>query len=859
MRRFVFVMSLALRRVRAMRGRSALVALGVGLGVALMVAIRILNSAAAAALDENLTTLGTRVQLTVTGQNAGLPWKLTARLEKVPGVGAALPVVVGDVFVDRDEAALTLLGLDLTHPRVEEAYLGLLQDREIGPRGLDALILDRSVLLPYELAARLNLGMGDSLRLQTPTGASDLEVAGMLRLGGIGRVVAEHVAVVDLGLASRILVRGSRADRIDILSDGTVSSEGLADRLRAALRAAGEDALVAPPQEELGFRFQLANAFLAITSAVSTFGLIVGFFLIYNVLSAAIIAEAGELGRLRLQGASRRDLVLLLVAEAAVQAVPGIVVGCFLGVALAIAARVQFLEGLGMVTQMRLGVDLANVSWLSVVAIAGLGLPTAMAASWLAVHRRVSHSPLQSVIGVNVPELTESGSRLARRASLGLILVASVLVVLEMRFESRLSGMLAIAAVSALCVTGASALVLPAAGLLAAVFSRIRAVSASLASAALARAWNRTAVTVAVFTLGIGTAIATATIFHSARSLVLSVLRNHLRGDVVITSAFRQEGWLQMPLDHALAQRLRDVAGVRGVETERLLPMTFRGATVTVRAMEIETSGGDAPRWLFVAGGAPAARDVPGGDLVLISRNFAEHFAIGRGQTIQLEGPQGARAFEVAGVVEDFASPVGSIMMDRKQLAALTDDMLVNYVSVTAEPGRDLGGLVADIRQRIGAGYRLRILTLRDFLDSAERLVGQVFYFTHGVTAVALLIATISLLQSIISGALERRRVLAIMRAVGGSRRQLQASFVVEGAVLGAMGGGIGLIAAALLSFIWLRVHLRYLLGWSIPIDWPWDTYAVVGCLAVAWPALAAAVAAPYLVRLSRASDLVSE
>jgi len=73
------------------------------------------------------------------------------------------------------------------------------------------------------------------------------------------------------------------------------------------------------------------------------------------------------------------------------------------------------------------------------------------------------------------------------------------------------------------------------------------------------------------------------------------------------------------------------------------------------------------------------------------------------------------------------------------------------------------------------------------------------------------------------------------------------------------MGAVLGASAGVLLSLLWIPLHLRYLLGWSIPIDWPWATYATGVGLGAAWPVLASLAAAQRLARMPRVADLVSE
>ncbi len=791
-------------------------------------------------------------------RDGGLPPDLAAALEGVPGVAAALPVLTGTVFSMEDDAALTLLGIDLAHPRVEQAYAGILMNRTLGPAGVRNMTQDGSVLVPAPLARARKLHIGSQFIVQTATGATHLRVGGILELGGIGRVLEEGLIVTDLGLAERLLLRPGQVDRIDVMAADAVPLE---DLTRALRQATPPGTTVAPPHEELAFRTELATAFIAITSGVSVFGLIVGFFLISNVFTAAVIAEGPELARLRLQGARRRDLLTLIAAQAAYQGIPGIVFGAALGIAMGVIARVPFLQGLGSLMQVRLKAGLGDVSWLSVVLVALLGFPTAIGASWFAVHRKIAATPLRLVATGSDPVVVRSGVQLAYRASLMLLGTCCVLLTIEIMNGSTIAGMVAIACVSALVATTAAALVLPAAGLVRPVLARTMGIAGELAADGLARAWSRTATTIGVFALGIGTATCTTTIFHSAEALVLDVLRHAFRGDVVITSAFREHGWLEAPLDVALAREVATVDGVSAVETERIRSITVGGLRVVLRAVEADladTSRGS--RWVFVDGTmADAARGLRSGRGLLVARNFAHRAGVHVGDSVELQGDHDRVPFRVVGIVEDFVSAEGSIIMLREQYGRLWRDELVNHIGVTIANGRDTADVISNIKARLGGKYVLRIVPTREFLAGARDLIGQVFQFTRGMTSVILLIATVALLQSIVSGALESRRLLSIFRALGASRRQLGKVFVLQGATVGLVGTTLGLLAGVLLSTIWVPIHIRYMLGWLLPLAWPWGAYLVVGFLALTWASLAGLVAARALVSVPSAAELAME
>jgi putative ABC transport system permease protein len=88
------------------------------------------------------------------------------------------------------------------------------------------------------------------------------------------------------------------------------------------------------------------------------------------------------------------------------------------------------------------------------------------------------------------------------------------------------------------------------------------------------------------------------------------------------------------------------------------------------------------------------------------------------------------------------------------------------------------------------------------------------------VAGVALLVSSLGIANTMLMSVLERRREIGIMKAVGAASWQLQALFVIEGGLIGLVGGSLGLLLAWSISFpgdAWVRtmvhedmkIHLR--------------------------------------------------
>ena len=72
---------------------------------------------------------------------------------------------------------------------------------------------------------------------------------------------------------------------------------------------------------------------------------------------------------------------------------------------------------------------------------------------------------------------------------------------------------------------------------------------------------------------------------------------------------------------------------------------------------------------------------------------------------------------------------------------------------------------------------------------------------TAFIALVALSVAAIGIANTMVMSVLERTHEIGIMKALGARTGQVRALFLVEGASLGALGGGLGLLLAWLVSY----------------------------------------------------------
>jgi putative ABC transport system permease protein len=116
-----------------------------------------------------------------------------------------------------------------------------------------------------------------------------------------------------------------------------------------------------------------------------------------------------------------------------------------------------------------------------------------------------------------------------------------------------------------------------------------------------------------------------------------------------------------------------------------------------------------------------------------------------------------------------------------------------------------------------GVLQEIRALGLNGFaaLEHVERdrfIFALMLSVMTCVAAVAILVAAFGITNTMLMSVLERQREIGIMKAVGARERDIQSIFLVEGAAIGVLGSGLGLLLAFAASFpgdAWMRAMIE--------------------------------------------------
>jgi putative ABC transport system permease protein len=167
-----------------------------------------------------------------------------------------------------------------------------------------------------------------------------------------------------------------------------------------------------------------------------------------------------------------------------------------------------------------------------------------------------------------------------------------------------------------------------------------------------------------------------------------------------------------------------------------------------------------------------------------------------------------------------------------------------SQATVTIEREKDVKEAARAIRD-MGLEARAPI----DFIERERFQYLLIFCGMAVVAAVALLVAALGIINTMLMTVLERTREIGVMKAVGARDRHIQAMFLTEGLLIGLVGGGLGVLLGWAVSFpgdAWVRSmvsrEMKIDLQQSIFVFPPWLT---LGCLAFACAVTTAAAVYP--------------
>ncbi|WP_139979221.1 FtsX-like permease family protein [Nocardioides litoris] len=565
----------------------------------------------------------------------------------------------------------------------------------------------------------------------------------------------------------------------------------------APLRAAAPDATVtdratyvADLQEEVDNGVDVVTILLLVFAAIA---LTVGVLVIANTFAILFAQRRHDLALLRCVGATRRQLLRSVRAEALALGVAATVVGLLAGT---VVARVAAAVVAGRWPQARLGEATVSPAWYAGALV--VGVLVTLVASWLPTRSATRADPLAALRpDAGVDARSRAG---VLRLALGVLLVAGgvallgLAVVTETLPPMLLGGMASFAGVLVLGPWLVPAVL----RVVGAALGRVAGPAARLAAGNAARHPKRTATTAASLLVGVTLTTAVLTGMASGRDALAGEMDVQHPVDAVVTAAD--------PLDD------ETLAGVRASDQ-------VAGATV-LRGVEARL--GDTPVLALAVDDEALTRARDRGGVAPVDGQVLAPYDVAAGLRDRLAVGDRAVPVEVVGG-EGFGD---AVLVTPTTLARLTDDPQPRALWVDAADGADPDLLQADLEARTAGvgGVVDNGLADRAYVELQLDVVTAVVV---GLLGVAILIALVGIANTLGLSVLERAREHALLRAVGLTRRQLRATLAVEAVLLSVVATLVGTAIGVAFARVAVQVMVAAVVP-GAPLVLPWAQLALV-------------------------------
>lgn len=792
------MLKVSLRNLLVNKLRLFLTVTAVTVGVAFVSGTYVLSDTMVKAFDELYTGLSAGTDVVVRsepafeadvttngGAVAPLDDEMVDTVAAVPGVDLAQGSVFGfAIIIDPDGEAIQPGGAPTFGTNVggDERMMGDVSFREgRAPSGPHEMAIDARTV------EKAGFAIGDSVDVVFEEGRGTFTLVGVVGFGETDSILGATLAGFDLPTAQSVLGKEGVVDEVDVLAEDGVSSRELRDRISEVLPD-GVEALTGEQVADDGTD-AVQDAMGIFTTVLLVFAgvaLLVGSFVIWNTFNVLVAQRRREVALLRAVGASRRQVLTGVLVEAACIGLVAGLLGILVGVGLAIGIRsLLTLMGIEMPTTS------PAVETRTVVVGLAVGLVVTVVAAVLPAWSAARVAPMEALREI-VPSLP--GSPRLRHAAgwaltlLGLGGLVWCAAVGNQRWPTVYASLTAFVG---LLFVGPSL----ARGMARLLDRGRRGSGWRMAARNIGRSSRRAAATAMALTIGLTVVTAVAVTASSLKDSVTEAVSGGNRSDLILEPV-----GVGLGVSPAVADLLRERDDVAEVVEFRETGALVDGENALVTG--IDTAGLDRVIDLGIETGSIDALE-PGH--LLVSRVNAEELGVQVGDTVTVTFAEtGESTMTVAGTFSQGSLINATYVMPLTDFAANVTSSLDAAIFMNSAPGVDPDDAKAAIEEALADYPNVEVNNPAEITAEARASVDQLLGIVTALLLLAVVVAILGIVNTLVLSVVQRTRELGLLRAVGGTRRQVKAVIRRESVLMSSLGAvtgvGLGTVSGVALS-----------------------------------------------------------
>ncbi len=712
-----------------------------------------------------------------TADRKSVPESLAGVVGRLPGVAQAGGSVEGYAqFVARDGNAIGNAASSLGFSFDPNPQLSAVRLVEGGaPATANEVVMDKATADKYHFT------VGNRVEVLTAKAPRTYKISGIVTFGTADNLAGETLAGLYLPAAQALFGTPGYYDTIDVLAkpgaDNVTLQREITKVLPPGVEVVSGQTVVSELSSAVSNALSILSTVLLVFALISLF---VGAFTIFNTFSITVGQRVRELALLRVVGASRRQLFRSVLGEAAVVGLVASLVGLGLGVLAALGLK-ALLGAFGVTLP---PAPLVFEPRTAVVAlVVGVGVTVLSA---LGPARRAVRVPPVAALAAGHGEEVES---FGHRVVLGSLAATAGVAVL-------VAGL----ALPAIALVGLGALAMfVGAAMLAPIVARPLSSALGRPLAAIlgtpgrlgrenaTRNPRRTAQTAAALMVGLALVSAIAVLGASVSGSATASVDNAITAGYIITGPSSGFSTSVAPA----VSRLPGVATVTTVYQGQFELGNSLSSLVGVTPTELSQT----VHLAITAGtGSPA---LAAGELLTDTTTAsAKHLSVGSTARVTF-AQTGPTTMRVGGIFK--SNPLlGSYLVGASFFLSHFRNPLPVAVLVSAHPGAS--HVEATLNGYLNAYPNVGVQTRAQYEHSQAASVNALLGFVYVLLALAVLIALIGIVNTLMLSVFERTHELGLLRAVGMKRRQVRAMVRSEAVIIALFGAVTGVVIGTALG-----------------------------------------------------------
>jgi putative ABC transport system permease protein len=259
-----------------------------------------------------------------------------------------------------------------------------------------------------------------------------------------------------------------------------------------------------------------------------------------------------------------------------------------------------------------------------------------------------------------------------------------------------------------------------------------------------------------------------------------------------------------MTMASAVGLEVRRPGNVK-YKTETIEDIDVRGVTANMGGIDVEEP--ELGRYIS------EADDLHRANVVMVGKDVVKRFFTGTdplGRSIYIDGEE----YEVVGVAKEMGSAFGQsqdsfvyipLQTWRKVYGSETT-MNINVKAISAElmqPAEDEARMLMRARRHLTAKQddTFGVVEPSSIMELYNNLTGSLGTGSIAIVFIFLFIGGIVIMNIMLASVTERTREIGVRKSLGATRRDVLLQFLVESGVMATIGGVLGVVTAAVISF----------------------------------------------------------